>query len=259
MKKIIGYSLLFVSFFIASVIATLPVNVVLEWVSLPRALQIQGASGTVWQGQATSVRWQRYQLGALQWQFRPSELFSGAAVVQVRFGRGNQWQLSGKGLVGYSLSDGAFAQNVVASLPAAQVLDQLKLPIPVPLSVTGNVDINIKQAIYGAPWCASGEGSLAWTGSAVNSQIGTVALDLNLDQVIADVQCQNSQLTLEGRQSSNHVIAEFDAELTPQRQYSASAWFKPEAQFPAELANYLKFIGSPDGQGRYRFTQAGRI
>ena len=130
MKKAVLYVVIFIAFFSTSLIAGLPISWVLQQVPSVRGLDIQGAQGTVWQGRASSVRWQRQNLGEVNWDFRLSSLFTGKAEFAVRFGRGSDMDVRGRGLVGYSLTGGPYAENLVASIPAAKVVEQARLPVP---------------------------------------------------------------------------------------------------------------------------------
>ncbi|TOM91066.1 general secretion pathway protein GspN, partial [Vibrio parahaemolyticus] len=123
----------------------------------------------------------------------------------------------GRGLVGYSLSDGPYAENLVASIPASKAVEQARLPVPV--SVDGQLELNIRHATYAAPWCKTGEGTLVWSASGIQSPVGS----LELGPVIADLKCQDSVLTASGEQTSKQVSSAFSAELMPNQRYSTKA------------------------------------
>lgn len=110
MKRAVLYVVIFIVCFSVSLIMGLPVSWVLQQAPTVKGLDIQGAHGSVWQGQASSVRWQRQNLGQVNWDFQWSSLFTGKAEFSVRFGRGSDMNIRGRGLVGYSLSDGLYAE-----------------------------------------------------------------------------------------------------------------------------------------------------
>lgn len=131
MKRAVLYVVIFIVFFSVSLLMGLPVSWVLQQAPTVRGLDIQGANGSVWQGQASSIRWQRQNLGEVNWDFQWSSLLTGKAEFAVRFGRGSEMDVRGRGSVGYSLSDGPYAKNLVASIPAVKVVEQARLPVPV--------------------------------------------------------------------------------------------------------------------------------
>ncbi|NNN45780.1 MULTISPECIES: type II secretion system protein N [Vibrio] len=252
MKPIVRYSCLFVLVMVVSAIAHLPAQVVFTHLPLPTGLVIQGVDGTVWHGSAKQVRWQQQNWGQVQWQWDWSALFTAKAQLNVRFGRGSDKQVQGKGVVGYDFS-GPFAEHMVLSLPAEQVQPYLRLPVPV--SLQGQIELTLRHYRYQAPWCAQAEGVLAWT----QSEIGTPLGKLELGPIMADLSCQQSVLTVHGSQQNKQMSSEFSAEVQADRRFSAQAWFKPGADFPTRLAEQLNYLPTPDGLGRYSFNQQGRF
>ncbi|NOH29348.1 type II secretion system protein N [Vibrio mediterranei] len=252
MKRVIKYALLCTSVFTASAIYHLPASVALSFSPLPQGVFIDGAEGTVWQGRAQNVRFQNYQLGELNWSFSWSSLLTLSPEYAVRFGRGSALGLSGKGNVGISFS-GPYVETLLASISADTVLQYS--PMPVPVSAGGQLELAIKSLQYQSPWCGTGEGSLSWSAGYIETPVGS----LSFGPTIVDLACNDSVLTAKGSQSSKQVSSEFSGQLTPNRQYQSSAWFKPEGDFPATMRQQLSWLGNPDNQGRYSFNYQGRF
>ncbi|MCG9597748.1 type II secretion system protein N [Vibrio sp. Isolate25] len=253
MRKVILLSLALIMVFITSAIVHIPAQVVLSYAPLPQQLVINGVSGTVWEGRAASVIWQKQKLGALHWQLAPLKLLTGKAEAQVRFGRGSDMQITGRGIVGYSTS-GPYAENLIASLPVEKILE-FTPPMPIPVELTGQVELSIKSMVYALPYCQMGEGSLVWN----TDKVVTPLDELYVGSVVVDFSCQDSLITLKGAQNSEQVSSAAEVVLEANRNYQASAWFKPEGKFPSSLAEQLKWLPSPDGEGRYQFTYQGRL
>lgn len=252
MKQVIGYTSLFLVVVLISAIVHVPASLVIQYAPLPRALQLQGVTGTLWQGSAEQVRWQRNNFGAVQWDWQWPALLGAKAQASVRFGRGSEWDMRGKGIIGYGL-DGAFARDMVVSMPAQQVVQALKLPVPV--GAQGQVELTLRDYQYAMPWCGAASGNVVWRPSVVSSPLG----ELQLSSVMADLQCQDNLVTVNGHQNSAQVSSEFSAQMSDDRRYQAEAWFKPGAEFPPRLSQQLSMLPSPDSQGRYRFTRQGRL
>ncbi len=253
MKRVVLYVVIFLSFFSASLLLSLPVSWVLQHSPAVRGLDIQGSQGTIWQGKASNVLWQGQNLGEVNWDFQWSALLTGNAEIAIRFGRGSDLEVRGRGLVGYGLFAGAYAKHLVASVPAAKVVEQARLPIPV--GIDGQLELNIHHITYTAPWCETGDGTLVWNASGIQSPIGS----LELGPVVANLNCTDSVLTAAGEQQSSQVSAAFSAELTPNQQYSTKAWFKPGAEFPKAMGDQLRWLGKPNAQGQYEFDYKGRL
>lgn len=252
MKKVAGYGLVFVLVFATSLIVYFPAYIVIQQLPLPPQLKLSGVQGTIWQGKAEQVRWQNHDLGDLSWSVSPVKLVSASLEASVRFGRGSDLNLHGKGIVGYNLN-GAYAKNLLLSLPADEALKQASLPIPV--TAKGQLELTIKDYVYQAPVCLSGDGNLAWISAGVESPLG----NLSLKQAIADIQCAKSTVDIKGNQQSGQVSSEFSAKLSPNFRYQAQGWFKPGAEFPEQFAQQLKWLPKPDNQGQYQFKHQGRL
>jgi general secretion pathway protein N len=252
-KKVVLYVVIFIVFFSVSLLMGLPASWALKQSPNVRGLDIQGAQGTVWQGQASNVRWQKQNLGEVSWDFQWSALFTGKVEFAIRFGRGSDMDVQGRGFVGYGLFSGAYAKNLVASLPVTKVVEQASLPIPV--GVDGQLELNIRQLTYAQPWCKTGEGTLVWSASGIQSPLG----NLELGPVVANLNCQDSVLKASGEQNSKQVSAAFSAELMPNQRYSTKAWFKPGAEFPPSMSEQLQWLGKPNAQGQYEFDYKGRF
>ena len=253
MKKKLLLILVLVLTFIISALVHLPVSVALNYAPLPAQLKLSGVSGTLWQGHANQVTWQGRNIGEVRWQLVSSKLFTGKLEAQVRFGRGSDWQLKGRGNVGYGLS-GAYANNLIASIPAEQVV-ALAPPLPVPLGISGHVELSINEWHYASPYCKTGQGQLVWN----TDSVGTPLADLVIGPVVADINCQQSEITAQGKQQSEQVSAEFELVLNDKQRYQAKAWFMPQSEMPSALAEQLKWLPKPDGQGRYQFSYNGRL
>lgn len=252
-------SALFIVVGSSSVIAHLPASIALHWATLPESLQIQSVSGTVWHGQAQRVRWQKYDLGELNWHLQGWRLLTAHLDVDVQFGRNSDWDLMGKGHIGYGLFgdglngdnglSGAYVRDVVVSLPAQQVLQWVALPVPV--DATGRTTLTLKSWAYQAPYCQHGDGNLRWDPAQLQTPLG----ELNLERVTASIQCENSALEIQGKQQSAQLQSAFSLQLAADHTFVSQAWFKPEAEFPAPLRAQLDRLPEPDAQGRYHFQR----
>ncbi|KQB02922.1 general secretion pathway protein GspN [Vibrio metoecus] len=252
MKRTVGYGLLFATVLITSVVVHLPAQVVLKPLPLPEGLELNGVEGTLWQGKSAQVRWQGMNFGDLNWDLHLSALLMAQLEADVRFGRGSNMQLRGKGVLGMGIN-GPYAQNFLLSLPASQAVPWL--PLPFPLMAQGQLELTVQQYRFGDPYCQQATGNLVWSAAQVESPLGA----LDLGTVVSDFSCQESVLNLQGGQKTAQVSSEFTLNLQPDSRYQAQAWFKPEAGFPESLNEPLKWLPQPDGQGRYPFNQQGQL
>ncbi len=251
-KKIFLYGFLLLSVFVTSVVVHLPAKFVVDNLPTIRGLNISGVQGSLWQGRAQKVSFQQYDFGQITWDFQVFKLFTGKAELNVRFGRNSELGLTGRGIVGYGFS-GPYAENLLASIPVAKVMEQVTIPAPV--DATGDLELMIKNYSYAQPWCQSAEGSLVLNRGEVSSPLG----NLDLGTVISDLTCENNVLSAKGNQENDQVSGAFTAKLESNFTYDLDAWFKPGSEFPPRLGEQLKWLGDPDAQGRYPFVLSGRL
>lgn len=252
LKGLKWYLSIFVVILIASLIAHLPASWVYQQLPAQRGVEVTGISGTIWRGQAQQLEVNRQSYGAVSWDFQASKLLAAKLEYQVRFGRGSNIKLDGKGFVGVGFS-GVYANNVLASLPIQQVLAYV--PTQVPVELKGRLELSLTSLKYAPPWCEEAKGSIAWTGSDIVSPIG----QLTPGPVIADITCQSQNIDVLAKQGNEQVSSEFTANLNEKSRYQSMAWFKPGAQFPPSMADQLKWLGEPNAQGRYQFSFAGKL
>ncbi|PSW13126.1 type II secretion system protein N [Photobacterium sanctipauli] len=249
-KLLLGAS--FGAVLVGSLVAHVPVSWLWQQAPKVQGLEVSGLSGTPWQGAASQVRWQGMNLGRLQWDMRVLSLFTGKVKLDVRFGQGSEMNLAGRGMVGYQ-SAGPFAENLLVSLPASQIVNYA--PMTVPVSLAGNLELTLRNYQFASPYCAELDGALAWTSGQVNSPLGA----LNPGPVIADLACEDGKVLANVEQASADVSSEWAATLSPGNRYALVGWFKPGAEFPAQLSQQLKWLGNPDPKGQYKIDYNGRF
>ncbi|PSU88340.1 type II secretion system protein N [Photobacterium kishitanii] len=249
-KLAVGAS--FGAVFIASLVAHIPASWVWQHAPKINGLALEGITGTPWQGTAVNVRWQNQTFGRLHWDMRLGRLLHGELAFDVRFGQGSEWQLQGQGLVGYS-SAGPFAEKLLLSMPAAQAVSQAQLPVPI--TVKGNLELTVRDYHYAAPYCKTLDATLAWVQGAAETPMGTI----KPGPVFADLNCANGAVVAKIKQASDDVSSDWQANLATNQQYKLQGWFKPGAQFPAELAKQLKWLGEPNTKGQYKLNYSGRL
>lgn len=238
--------------FIASAIAHLPANWAWQQVPKVQGLSLSGIQGTLWQGSAKTVMWQNQSLGQIQWDMKLGSLFTGKLAFDVRFGRGSDMQLQGSGIVGYSTS-GPFAEKLLVSVPAANAMQYAKLPVP--LTLTGNIELTVRDYVYAAPYCKTLNATLAWAQGNASTPMGNI----NPGPVFADLSCQEGTILAKASQSSDDVSSDWKANLAKNNGYSLSGWFKPGTTFPEQLSQQLKWLGDPDSKGQYKINYSGRL
>ncbi len=249
MKKYIGLALLFIMVYLVSLVATTPLSVVLNWVSLPRGISLEQPSGTIWRGQVATLNTPQLQLNQVSWDFQASALLFGRVEAEVELSSGGE--LWGKGLAGLSFS-GWYLKDWQVDAPASWLTKQY--PLPIPAVVEGDFQLQLAQLNQGEPWCQQLQGQLNWLSPVLQTPLGV----LRLDDVKGQLTCQDGEPALELKHSDQQVALELLASVNQSR-WSAEGKIKAAADMPKGISDNLKYIGRPDPQGFYRFKQQGRL
>lgn len=255
MKFKLLIAVIFSVFFVISCLLHVPIQSLFTLLPKVNGLSINGLSGTPWKGEANSILWKGVNYGETQWQIEAWHLFKGAGTYSVRFGKGSELQVRGKGTIGYRFFGGAYAENLIISAPVETLME--KISIPVPVSLQGKLELTIDQFEQGnqQQWCQEATGKLVWSSGQIISPLGNI----NPDMVDADIICNENKINLISKQSSTDISSEFNVTLNPNRSYKAEGWIKPGVDLATDLREQLKWLGEPNAKGQYKVSYSGQI
>ncbi|WP_028024309.1 type II secretion system protein N [Enterovibrio calviensis] len=248
MKRTVLMSIVFVLVLLTSVVVHTPASFVFRYIPPVNGLEVNGVSGTIWNGVASDFRWQGQSLGAVNWEFNPLALLTGKADLGVRVS--GVPGFSARGNLGYGFS-GVYASQLLISAPAHFV--QSFIPYPLPVSLKGQFDLTLRDYQLQQPFCDVLDGTLAWSQGSVDSPMGSVEPGL----VMAQLTCDTGSVLVSGDSDSEALETEFNLSLSPDQQYSVSGWFIPGDALPQGIKGQLGWLGAPDGEGRYRLSFNG--
>ncbi len=244
MKKWILRGLLFFSSYLVFVVASMPINTVLAFVTLPKGLTISGVSGTIWQTKIAQVNTETVTVNRVNAHLKLSSLFLLNPTIEVNFGGrlldGPHGNLTVSGL----LSRLEIKQTKL-TLPANDIAQQLILPID--LTALGSVTINLDHYLIGKPLCKEIQGNIVWSKAAMTAFEQTV----ELGRLQGKLSCKKGAVVLK-IDDKNNLGLSFSAYLRAKSQVSGNGYLTPGSKFPPKLKELLPFIGKADRQGRYR-------
>lgn len=215
---------------------------------LPAAIQHGPVSGTLWQGQIQQVQYQQLQLAELRWQLQPWSLLLLRADLQLDSGSMQQQQQPYL-QAHLGLSPSAIeVSDTLLRLPVPTVLPLLKLPVPV--QADGNLLFDISHLVIREQQCHELAGSASWLDARLQPPTGTW---LNLEHFHASLRCEN-KLPVLTTDPANILALAIDATVNPQGQLAVTGTLLPSAQLPDEVHQAMRFVGTPDAEGRYRLN-----
>jgi len=238
----VGLFLTVYSFFL---VKTLPMSVVLGFVSLPNKLLLSEVSGTVWQAKFGNVQYDKVQLSNVTIDISAWSLLTLNPEVDVQFG--DQLSVGPEGKL--TLTD-LLSQLKVTDAELFVAADQIaqQLPLPIPLSASGQVTVMLESFMLGEPICSQVQGKIQWPNSGVKAFNQTIVLG----DFSADLACEEGVLALTLAPENNLGLT-FSAYVRPTG-VSGTGYLLLGTGFPSQLTSALPFLGKPDRQGRYRLS-----
>ncbi len=240
---------LFVLSYLLFLIAQMPLNIVMAHIPLPKDLTFSGVTGTPWQGAVREVRWQRYEVHNLRWQVQWSSLLLGKPAIELTLH--DPELIEGSLIVGYRTHFSVTAADLKA--PADKLATLSGMPLPV--SVSGMVNLKVTELDLTPTSCLSLEGQVRWSKGQVDSPMGT----LPLGEPQMTLACENNQLLLKASQDSEAISSQSTLTLALNGRYQLQSTLTPGKQFPEGLSALLKMGASDLGNGVYKLNESGQI
>lgn len=246
MKSVIAWTAAGLLLYLALLIAKLPAIQVLGRMPL-EGINLQGVQGTIWQGTAHSLGVQGWRVNQLTWQLEFWPLLLGDIAVTLDAGNPREAdEIAVNGPIRLKMTDPSqiHVHDLQLFMPAKQLLAQL--PLPVPVTASGRLRVDIKQLDYQQS-CQQ----LSATGHWLNASVDLPSGSTDLGRFDAQGECQNGNLQLTISEP-NAFGLNATATLSQQGNFAIEGRFKPAPNLPDEIKQGAQFFGQPDAQGYYQ-------
>ena len=244
MKKILSYILIFVSAYLIFVIATMPAQFVVNQLTLPKEIKLQGISGSIWHSKIKSVTNEYIDMTDIEAELSFWSLLSLSPSIDVRLGdplkRGPMGSLSIA-----LINDSIRITDADIIIAANDVIANTKLPIPI--DARGDVELDIASFQLGKPVCSELIGQVSWP----KAKIKALDESIELGSLKAKLACEQGALTLI-IDEDNDLGLTYTAYVRKIGIISGEGYLTPGDNFPENVKPALSFLGKPDNQGRYR-------
>lgn len=187
--------------FLLALILRLPAAQAWQWFGQDLPVQLEGISGTVWDGRAARVHYQEETFHDARWLFLPRRLFAARATVDFSM-RADQGRVQGRASSG--LRRDLLLQDLQLALPASQIL-RLSGQNRLPVDVDGQLDAFLEMVHLDADGSLRGiRGLLNWVDGSFSLgdpvELGSYALRIDGDQerLLGQLQDADAVLRLEG-------------------------------------------------------------
>lgn len=234
--------LLFVLFYLGSLITTVPASIITYFIPKNSGVEISTPTGTLWNGKTTQITYDKqYTLQKVSWKVDWSALFALNLKLDLRFSNSAQ-AMSGNGSLRYGFN-GPSVENLFIDLPASQILSYANLPVPV--EVNGDVSLVVKKASQGAPYCEQLDAVIIWDNASINSQMGNI----DLASANIDVNCDSGEIFAVSQQQSEQIETSFNGSLRKAGAYKLTGLIKGTEKLDPSINQSLSWIGRKDNSG----------
>ncbi|GLP95915.1 type II secretion system protein N [Paraferrimonas sedimenticola] len=243
--------ILSVLLYLVFMLVLLPARFVAQLAPLPNNVSLSGVTGSLWNGEIGQLNIDGKRIEYLRWQIHTSKLLMGKLEAAVQVGDSRSY-LHGNGELGYGFS-GAFVNQLKLTADISYWLPANSLPMRTQAS--GQVDLLLRDAQQGQPWCETLMGSL----EVVNLEAANNFGDFGLGNFNLGLSCDAGELVAVATEDSNQLGVLGQLRLLEGGKYQLTGSVRQVETQPKELQQVLSFLGRPDAKGRYPLEFSGTI
>jgi general secretion pathway protein N len=232
--------------FVLALLVTMPARVAYHWFA-PAELKLSGISGSVWNGRAAEGAAGGIYFADLAWRFRPASLLTGRAACSVS-ARPAGGLLEAEVAIG--LGGGSMR---LRDLEAALPLDIFSSVVPME-GVDGNLGLDFARVAFEDGFPTDAEGTLRIMNLVLRPLSGRALGDYR-----AILQTGDDGITGTVEDVSGVLDLAGTAVLRRDRSYTFSGQVAATPDAPSAVVEQLRFLGSPDAQGRREFRFEGSL
>ena len=248
MKKWFAITAIFLMTYVGFLVATLPANLVVNSIALPKGINLQGVSGTIWQAKIQQFSSAQINVQKIQAELSFWSLLTLKPSVALVFGDPLLPGPEGKATISGN-TEHVSLTDVDILVTANSIAQQLTLAVPataqggVRLTLTelSMTNLSAKNLV-----CQQATGHIHW------SNAGVIALDNNikLGEFNGKISCLKNEL-IAVLSPKNNLGLTATVYLKKTARVTGSGYLKPGKKFPQQLKSVLPFIGQADKDGRY--------
>ncbi len=249
MKTYLRPTLFFIAVLLICLMMTLPASQVLRMApQLPPSVTLGGASGTLWQGELSTVRFNGMHLSPLRWSIQVLPLILGRLQLSLEV---PAQSLDLKGVLSHSLFGRTVAKQLFLRFPVSEWTQPW---IPRPFGASGELNGSVQSLQLDDQGIQEMEATFMWSQATIMTPeplpLGNVRIELSSPKahhVVGDIVSDKQQLEIQ-----------LSVELTPDT-YNLSGFLKPVANSEISAESINRILGRPNRNGEYRLQYKGSI
>ena len=230
---------------VLGLIVSFPARVAYHWFA-PPTVAMSGVSGSLWRGAAGQANVAGLYVGQLEWRLRPLSLFLGRASFDISASPAGGML---EGTAGIGFGGDLHVAATRATLPLDVIAGVATMP-----GLRGTATANIERLRLrdGYPVAADGDAEIrGLLLPPVSPQpIGGYRVEFFTqdDGIVASVEDTDGFVDIAGR-----LLLDTD------RNYEFLGQLAPKAETPANIADQMRFLGSPNARGQYELRLEGSL
>ncbi len=251
-KRWTGYIVLGVVAYVYFLLVNFPASAGYQYFVAPldrgKKVNLQGLSGTFWEGQAAQAQIANLNFGKLSWDLRLLSLLTGKLGVDL-LTEGQGSRIEGRVKAGFNKM--FYLDEVQGKIPAHMLMP---LFYGFPVAISGQITADIKYAEIKQGERIDIEGKMVWYRAALTApqavELGDlfVALRPEKDGTKLLLSDQGGPLTLEGTIKVKH-----------NGQYKMNIYLGTKDKSQSALSNGLKMLGRTNPQGKVLVSRTGKL
>jgi len=246
MKNYFKFSAGFIGLYLFFILSSMPLSFVSQWFELPKNVFVGKVSGSIWQGEISSLVVDGITINKVESELSFFSLLLFSPEIKLSFGAPSL-----KGPEGSVTISGVFSDltidNMVLSTEANLMTNKLQLPIPI--VAHDYIDLNIEHFTLGQPVCQELIGNIIWQKAAVSA----LGEKIQLGKLEAKLTCQKGDMVVEIN-PKNDLGLSFTASIGQGFRASGDGYLTPTDKTPEAIQQILPFLGKADNQGRHRLV-----
>jgi len=242
-------SAVFIAAYLVFLLVNVPAATLVGMVTLPNNVKLGEVSGTLWSGKVSAIKYNNDLVESVKWSLSPLPLLVGSLSADVTFGKASKRQMiSGNGGIqtGFSFTEVSLS-DFTLRMPASQVADKMKLPLPVGLG--GQMVLNLAEYQPGKPYCEALEGKVNWRKAVLDlgseqASIGNIEGILGCDKGGMEIKISKK----------NPLGLQVTAVAGANNKFTAKGFIKPDGTMSDNVHSMVSATLKADGKGRFPFS-----
>ena len=231
-------------------ITTVPASLVTNIINEKTPVEIQGASGTIWNGKANFISIDDIaNLNETRWTFSVWKIFTGRVAFQINTNFDDQKIV---GEVGVSFLKQFFVNSLSAKISSTKIAELADIPL---VQLSGMVTLDIEHAHWKMDELPLASGDILWNAASI-TVAETVSLG-NLNIILSEN--DKHLLNAEIKNKGGDLLLNGNAELVAEKNYAVNMKLSPTSSASNNIDKSLSLFAKRQSNGDFLLKKTGQL